>query len=227
MSSKWHGGIWKLYPFAFHYTPPFLSGLSYDWKIAFTVVDYRGGSYIHESYITEQIHTSTNNHSKCNKINQYLPCWYLTWQTNTTKLITWVHSFTHFWFIHTYNTFIIQYSFIRLTNYLAELQQIASDYKLYTINGKTILMSNFFISNPWFYHSHTFSRPKFRYFKVIHPYHKFYIYSLVLDPNSLATKFWLSVRSYGILSGIHHVRVLWAMSSLLNLKQFHYQYTDH
>ena len=25
----------------FYYTPPFVSGLNYDWKIAFTVMDYR------------------------------------------------------------------------------------------------------------------------------------------------------------------------------------------
>ena len=37
---------WNLKVISLHirYTPPFLSGLSYDWKIAFTVVDYRGAA---------------------------------------------------------------------------------------------------------------------------------------------------------------------------------------
>ena len=33
----------------------------------------------------------------------------------------------------------------------------------------------------------------------------FYIYSLVLDSNSCKTKMWTHIRSYGTLSGMHHV----------------------
>ena len=42
--TRWNLKVISLRVDLLHYTPPFLSGLSYDWKIAFTVVDYRGAA---------------------------------------------------------------------------------------------------------------------------------------------------------------------------------------
>ena len=39
--TRWNLKVISLRVDLLHYTPPFLSGSSYDWKIAFTVVDYR------------------------------------------------------------------------------------------------------------------------------------------------------------------------------------------
>ena len=76
--TQWNLKVISLHVDLFHYTPPFLSGLSYDWKIAFTVVDYRKAVIFMKVILLSkytQIHTSIINHFKNHYIiYQYLTC---------------------------------------------------------------------------------------------------------------------------------------------------------
>ena len=64
------------------------------------------------------------------------------------------------------------------------------------------------------YHSHTTVGLSLDTSKLFIPIYKFaYVPNGDLDPNSLMTKFRNFSRSYGILSGIHRVWVLWAIST--------------